>query len=59
VPVNTTAKVYIPAKDPGLVMESNKAIKKSKSIQFLEFANGEAVYEVLSGKYEFTVPYIR
>lgn len=59
VPVNTTAKVYIPAKDPDLVMESNKPIKKSKSIQFLDFVNSEAVYVVPSGKYEFTVPYIR
>ena len=55
VPVNATAKVYIPATSESSVQESNVAASQSKGITFLEKINDKVVYKVESGKYHFTV----
>lgn len=57
IPVNTTAKIYIPVDLPERVSESNIALPESK----LEFCmeNGKLVVSIGSGKYFFLFPYAR
>ena len=54
VPANTTATVYVPAKDVGLVMEGKLRAVDSTGVKFLRMDAGSAVFEVGSGSYEFT-----
>jgi alpha-L-rhamnosidase len=56
VPANTTATLYLPAISEKSVQESRKAIANAPGIRFIKFANGQAVYELASGDYEFTSP---
>ena len=51
--VNTTATVYVPAKDAASVTEGGKALDKSVGIKFLRMENNAAVFEVGSGSYQF------
>ncbi len=53
IPANTTATVYVPAKDAAAVAESGKPVAKARGVRFLRVENGAAVYEVGSGFYEF------
>lgn len=57
VPVNTSATLYLPTKDPASVTESGKSIVGAKGIRFLEYKNGKALYELQSGNYVFTSKY--
>ena len=60
IPANTTATVYIPAKDAGGVTESGKAADKAEGVKFLRMENNAAVHAVGSGTYRFqsTLPEI-
>jgi len=53
VPPNTTATVYVPAKDETGVTESGKLAAKAEGVKFLRMENGAAVCEVGSGAYRF------
>ncbi|MEI7928841.1 MAG: alpha-L-rhamnosidase C-terminal domain-containing protein [Verrucomicrobiales bacterium] len=53
IPVNTTATVYVSAKDAVGVTESGKPAAQAKSVKFLRLENGAAMYEVGSGTYRF------
>ncbi len=53
IPVNTTATVYVPAKNAAGVTESAKPAAKADGVRFLRMENGAAVYEVGSGQYSF------
>lgn len=53
VPANTTATLYLPATSANSVTESGKAPANVKSIKFVKFADGKAVYELASGSYSF------
>ena len=61
IPINTTATVYVPAKEAAGVTESGpstslragKPAAKAEGVRFLRMENGAAVYEVGSGKYQF------
>lgn len=53
VPTNTTATVYVPAKDAALVKESGRALEGAKGVTFLRNENGRAVLAVESGSYVF------
>ncbi|MDD4868982.1 MAG: family 78 glycoside hydrolase catalytic domain [Kiritimatiellae bacterium] len=53
IPPNTTATVYVPAKDAGNVTESGKSAAKAKGVKFLRIENSVAVYEIGSGCYQF------
>ena len=53
IPPNTTATVYVPAKDMAGVAESGKPASKADGVKFLRMENGAAVYEVGSGMYGF------
>ena len=52
-PANTSATVYVPAKDQESITESGKPADAAKGVKFLRTENGAAVYEVASGSYRF------
>jgi len=54
IPPNTTATVYIPAKDAAAVKESGKPSGDARGVKFLRVEDGSAIYEVASGGYSFT-----
>lgn len=53
IPANTTATVYVPAKDAAGVTESGKPAGQAEGVKFLRMENGAAVYAVGSGCYRF------
>jgi len=53
VPANTTATVYIPSIDIDLVTENGKPMHQVEGVTFLKYNNGNAVYKLSSGTYEF------
>ena len=53
VPPNTTATVFVPAKDASAVTEGGKPANKAEGVKFLRKENDAAVYEVGSGYYHF------
>jgi len=54
IPVNATAKVYVPAQDPKHVSESGRPAEEARDVTLLGMEAGAAVYQVGSGKFEFT-----
>lgn len=54
IPANTTATVFIPAKQEQAVMEGGRNIEHSPGVRFSRMEKGTAVYEVGSGNYVFT-----
>jgi alpha-L-rhamnosidase len=60
VPVNTTAKLYIPAQDSKEVFESETIAEKAEGIKYLGTEKSDAIgnyiiYQVGSGSYDFKV----
>ena len=53
IPPNTTATVYVPAKNEGMVLESGKPVAETRGVKFLRMEKDSAVYEIGSGVYEF------
>ena len=53
VPANTTATVYVPAKDQAGVTESGLPAAKAEGVSFLRMENHSAVFAVGSGNYRF------
>src|SRR5262249_53010017 len=53
IPPNTTATVFVPAKEPASVRESGGPAAASVGVKFVKFENGAAVFTVQSGKYSF------
>ena len=53
IPPNTTATVFVPAKDAAGVTESGQPATEAKGVKFLRMENGTAVYAVDSGSYQF------
>ena len=51
IPANTTATVFVPAKDAAGVTESGKPTGKVKGVKFLRMEDAAAVYAVGSGTY--------
>ena len=54
IPPNTTATVWVPARDPDAVRESGQPAVSQPGVRFLRRENGAAVYAVGSGRYQFT-----
>ena len=52
-PANTTATIFVPAKDAAGITESGKPANKAKGVKFLRMEANAAVYEVRSGIYRF------
>jgi hypothetical protein len=55
IPGNTSAEVYIPAKENQVIMENKIFVNQVKDIKFLRNENGYSVYQMGSGNYSFTV----
>jgi alpha-L-rhamnosidase len=53
IPANTTATIYVPAKNEASVLESGNALSSSKEIQVAGSEDGYVVLKVGSGKYHF------
>jgi hypothetical protein len=53
IPANTVATLYLPARDPDQVFESGRRAANAQGVRFLKEQDNRAVYEVLSGTYEF------
>ena len=53
VPANTTATVYVPAKDADAVTESGRPVQHANQVKLLREENGVAVFAVGSGQYRF------
>jgi len=56
VPVNTTATLYMPAKDPKTVREGTNPATTAPGVKFLHTENGRAIFKLHSGSYTFTAP---
>ncbi|MHB8970687.1 MAG: alpha-L-rhamnosidase C-terminal domain-containing protein [Pirellulaceae bacterium] len=56
IPANTTATITIPAADAATVTEGDKPANEAEGVRFLRTESQAAVYEVLSGTYDFTAP---
>jgi alpha-L-rhamnosidase len=54
IPVNTTATVYVPAKNLEHVYEGGRSAINVRDIKFLGMENGYAVFNAGSGNYHFT-----
>ena len=54
IPANTTATVYVPTNDVASVRESGKPAATAEGATFLRMENGAAVFEVTSGRYQFS-----
>jgi hypothetical protein len=55
VPPNTTALVYLPVSVNSLVYENNKPADQSELVKHLRSEDGNAVYQIGSGNYDFLV----
>ncbi len=53
IPANTTATVYVPAKDVASVMEGVRPASGATGVKFLRMEDGTAVFLVQSGAYSF------
>jgi alpha-L-rhamnosidase len=53
IPVNTTATVYVPAKNADAVTESDQPLAKAKGVKFLRMESNRVVLAVESGSYRF------
>ena len=53
IPVNATARIYIPVIDPDTVFERGKPLKDVKDIKFIGIENNRLIVETGSGNYKF------
>ena len=53
IPADTTATVYVPAKDAAGVTESGKPATLAEGVKFLRMDANAAVFDVGSGSYQF------
>ena len=53
IPPNTTATIFVPAKDAASVTESGKPAGEAEGVKFLRMENNAAVFAVGSGNYQF------
>jgi alpha-L-rhamnosidase len=53
-PANTTATVYVPARNLMSVKESDRVADRSEGVQFLRYQRGASVFQIGSGNYQFT-----
>jgi len=54
VPANTTATIYILAKDVSRITESDQPVENINGVTFLQMGNGAAVLRLVSGTYHFS-----
>jgi alpha-L-rhamnosidase len=56
-PPNTSGVVYLPTDDPDSVKESGRLATQSFGVTYRGYKNGCAVYEIVSGHYDFSAKY--
>jgi len=56
IPANTTATIYVPTTGIETVTESGKPARSGPGLKFLRMDEGNAVFEVGSGRYHFAAP---
>jgi alpha-L-rhamnosidase len=54
VPANTTATVYVPAKDISHITESGQPVENANGVTFLSMERGCAMFAIRSGSYVFS-----
>ena len=59
IPANTTATVHVPAADAAQVTESGMPAAQAPGLEFVEMADGAAVYKAGSGQYLFEAPLVK
>ncbi len=59
IPANTTATIYLPAKDAASVTEGGRSLERASGVKVLRMEDGRAVLAVESGNYRFSVKEIR
>lgn len=55
IPVNTTAVIYLPARESATITADGKPLNKSNDVKLLRYENGYALLGVGSGSYSFSV----
>jgi len=55
VPVNTTARVYLPTNDTSRILEGKTPLSSSKEIDVIGNEDGYTIVEIGSGQYNFTI----
>jgi alpha-L-rhamnosidase len=55
IPANTTATVYIAARNPDTITECGVPASEAEGVRFLRMENGRSVFEIGSGNYTFRV----
>jgi len=53
IPANTTALVFVPARNAGSVTESGVPVAKASAVSFVRMEAGAAIFAVGSGDYTF------
>lgn len=56
IPPNTTATVYLPAKDQGSITEDGHKLPDNGNVKFIKEENAQMIYQIKSGKYHLTYP---
>jgi alpha-L-rhamnosidase len=51
IPVNTTARIAVPAASPPAVTESGKPADQAEGVSFVRMEDGRAVFTIGSGTY--------
>lgn len=57
VPPNTTATLHLPAPSSMDVLESGNPAANAEGVTYIGYENGKAIYELVSGNYEFSLPW--
>ncbi len=57
IPPNTRGVVYLPTDDPEEVQENNRPARHSPGLMYKGYEDGCAVYEIISGSYDFIAEY--
>ena len=57
IPANTTAEVFIPGRSAEAVKEGGKLATQAEGVKFLRAEDGNVVFAVGSGSYQFTSPF--
>jgi alpha-L-rhamnosidase len=55
IPANTTATIFIPVTDAGLISEGGKKLSLQKDLKIISTENGYVAVQIGSGKYQFVV----
>ena len=57
VPPNSAATLYLPASSETMVMENGNYASEAEGITFTGYENDKVIYELVSGTYEFMIPW--